>query len=227
MKLNDISTIYTNSANIADKKVFDLATEVVLEFYKLDKEEVFAKSTDSKSKLPSKVMARQIIAWIVRNYTSMSLTTFGYYLGNRDHATIVHAIKTINNERSTNKRLHRETTVLLNKVDNIVRGKNFDNPYNILDKYKQGYLDETSTLLALDSLDTIEETNHKDTKLYNTRIALSNSPTNTTISEIVTKSETNLLRIREFIDLLNSDRTILQDKNIFLLRFTNNIYELI
>jgi hypothetical protein len=227
MKLNDISTIYTNSANIADKKVFDLATEVVLEFYKLDKEEVFAKSTDSKSKLPSKVMARQIIAWIVRNYTSMSLTTIGYYLGNRDHATIVHALKVINNERSTNNRLHRETTTLLNKVDNIVRGKNFDNPYNILDKYKQGYLDETSTLLALDSLDTAEEANHKDTKLYNTRIALSNSPINTTISEIVTNSETNLLRIREFIDLLNSDRTILQDKNIFLLRFTNNIYELI
>ena len=227
MKLNDISTIYTNSANIADKKVFDLATEVVLEFYKLDKEEVFAKSTDSKSKLPSKVMARQIIAWIVRNYTSMSLTTIGYYLGNRDHATIVHALNVINNERSTNKRLHRETTSLLNKVDNIVRGKNFDNPYNILDKYKQGYLDETSTLLALDSLDTAEEANHKDTKLYNTRIALSNSPINTTISEIVTNSETNLLRIREFIDLLNSDRTILQDKNIFLLRFTNNIYELI
>lgn len=49
----------------------------------------------SKSRKQHTVLARQIAIFIVHELTSLSLTNIGKHFGNRDHSTILHAIKKI------------------------------------------------------------------------------------------------------------------------------------
>ena len=57
------------------------------------------------------VQARQFIMYLAKKYTKISLTSIGLQCGNKDHATVLHACKTINNLLETDKqfRSHAET----------------------------------------------------------------------------------------------------------------------
>lgn len=43
------------------------------------------------------VVARQISMTLAKKYTVLSLSDIGFYHGGRDHATVLHAVKTVNN----------------------------------------------------------------------------------------------------------------------------------
>lgn len=53
------------------------------------------------------VEARQIAMWMMNSYTRLSLSAIGAYFESEghkfDHATVLHAIKTVNNLRETDK----------------------------------------------------------------------------------------------------------------------------
>jgi chromosomal replication initiator protein len=55
------------------------------------------------------VEARQIAMWMLNHYTKLSLESIGGYFESEghkfDHATVLHAIKTVNNLRQTDKEL--------------------------------------------------------------------------------------------------------------------------
>ncbi|MDR2084027.1 MAG: chromosomal replication initiator protein DnaA [Bacteroidales bacterium] len=49
------------------------------------------------------VQARQLIMYLTKKYTKLSLTSIGQQCGNKDHATVLHACKTISNLLETDK----------------------------------------------------------------------------------------------------------------------------
>lgn len=57
----------------------------------------------SKSRKREIVQARQIAMYLSKNYTKNSLQTIGSEIGHRDHATVLHACKTVNNLKDTDK----------------------------------------------------------------------------------------------------------------------------
>ncbi len=57
----------------------------------------------SKSRKREIVQARQIAMYLSKVYTKNSLQTIGQEIGSRDHATVLHACKTVNNLRDTDK----------------------------------------------------------------------------------------------------------------------------
>ena len=50
-------------------------------------------------------MARQIAMYLCREYTSSSLTNIGLYFGKRDHSTVIHACRNIENKIDNDKEL--------------------------------------------------------------------------------------------------------------------------
>ncbi|MDD4848752.1 MAG: helix-turn-helix domain-containing protein, partial [Bacteroidales bacterium] len=49
------------------------------------------------------VQARQLVMYFAKEYTKSSLANIGNYCGQRDHATVLHALRTVNNLRETDK----------------------------------------------------------------------------------------------------------------------------
>ena len=63
------------------------------------------------------VEARQISMFLCRNIMGISLNNIGVYFGGRDHTTVMHAVKTINNKRTTDLRLKKKVDSLKKEID--------------------------------------------------------------------------------------------------------------
>jgi chromosomal replication initiator protein len=57
----------------------------------------------SKSKKREMVQARQLAMHFAKKYTKCSLATIGQQCGGKDHATVIHALKTVSNLLETDK----------------------------------------------------------------------------------------------------------------------------
>jgi chromosomal replication initiator protein len=53
------------------------------------------------------VQARQLAMYFSKQFTKSSLATIGAQCGNKDHATVLHACKTVNNLSETDKRFKK------------------------------------------------------------------------------------------------------------------------
>lgn len=60
-------------------------------------------SIQTKTRKREIVQARQITMYFSKNLTKYSLATIGAQIGNKDHATVLHACKTVNNLKDTDK----------------------------------------------------------------------------------------------------------------------------
>ena len=49
--------------------------------------------------------ARQLSMYLCRDIIGTSLMNIGVYFGGRDHTTVMHAVKTIDNKKSNNNRM--------------------------------------------------------------------------------------------------------------------------
>jgi chromosomal replication initiator protein len=58
----------------------------------------------SKSKKREIVQARQLAMYFSKKYTKLSLAMIGQQCGGRDHATVIHALKTVSNLLDTDKK---------------------------------------------------------------------------------------------------------------------------
>jgi chromosomal replication initiator protein len=76
---------------IKSDKIFIAKLEAVIcQYTGIDTEVI--KSKTRKSEI---VIIRFIQAWLMKRYTFMSLCSIGKHLGGRDHSTIIHVIKTV------------------------------------------------------------------------------------------------------------------------------------
>ncbi len=68
---------------------------------------------NTRSRKREVVLVRQISMYLAKKYLDMSTSKIGQYVGDRDHATVLHACKTITNLADTDKQFRTE----LNEID--------------------------------------------------------------------------------------------------------------
>ncbi|MDO6597163.1 chromosomal replication initiator protein DnaA [Oceanihabitans sp. 2_MG-2023] len=125
-----ISLIAQSSFNKKEVTI-DLAKQVVEKFVKNTKREVsidyiqkivsdyFQMDVDtlqSKTRKRHIVQARQLAMFFAKKFTKASLASIGSQIGKRDHATVLHACKTVNNLSSTDKQFRKYVEDLTKKL---------------------------------------------------------------------------------------------------------------
>lgn len=77
----------------------DYIQKVVCDYFNLPLEVI-----NSKTRKREIVQARQLAMFFSKKHTKSSLATIGLHCGNKDHATVLHACRTVNNLLETDKR---------------------------------------------------------------------------------------------------------------------------
>lgn len=91
--------IVDNFIRNSNKEIsIDYIQKVVSEYFGLSIEEM-----NSKTRKRNIVQARQLAMYFSKEHTRASLTTIGLQCGNKDHATVLHACKTVKNLLDTDK----------------------------------------------------------------------------------------------------------------------------
>ena len=116
-----ISLIAQSSFNKAEITL-DLAKEVISKFVKNNRREVSidyiqkvvsdyfqmdVETLQSKTRKRHIVQARQIAMYFAKKFTKASLASIGTQIGRRDHATVLHACKTVDNLSFTDKQFRK------------------------------------------------------------------------------------------------------------------------
>jgi len=92
---------------IIDKYVKSTNREISIEYIQKVVCEYFNLPLDvinSKTRKREIVQARQLAMFFSKKHTKSSLATIGQHCGNKDHATVLHAVKTVNNLLDTDKK---------------------------------------------------------------------------------------------------------------------------
>lgn len=77
--------------------------EAVCEQYKLD-----SSTIHTKSRKREVVVARQVAMYLAKKHTDLSTSKIGKFIGDKDHATVLHACKTIKGQIEVDKELKNE-----------------------------------------------------------------------------------------------------------------------
>jgi chromosomal replication initiator protein len=125
-----ISLIAQSSFNRVDINL-DLAKEIVNKFVKNTKREVSidyiqkvvseyfqmdVATLQSKTRKRHIVQARQLAMYFAKKFTKASLASIGTQIGKRDHATVLHACKTVDNLSFTDKQFRKYVEDLNQKL---------------------------------------------------------------------------------------------------------------
>jgi chromosomal replication initiator protein len=95
--------IVENYVHNSNKEIsIDQIQKVVSSYFQMDIE-----TLQSKTRKRHIVQARQIAMFFAKKLTKASLASIGKQIGNRDHATVLHACKTVNNLSSTDKQFKK------------------------------------------------------------------------------------------------------------------------
>jgi chromosomal replication initiator protein len=90
-----------------DKFVKNTAREVSIDYIQkvvCDYFDMAIETLKSKTRKREVVQARQIAMFFSKQMTKSSLANIGAHCGGKDHATVLHACKTVNNLMDTDKR---------------------------------------------------------------------------------------------------------------------------
>jgi chromosomal replication initiator protein len=92
--------------NIVDKYVKNTAKELSIEYIQkivCDHFNIHVEHLNAKTRKREVAQARQISMFFAKKYTKLSLSTIGLHCGNKHHATVLHACKTISDLYETDK----------------------------------------------------------------------------------------------------------------------------
>ena len=81
------------------------------EFYNVREEDLFGKSRKANI-----VTVRQMSMYLAHKHTKLPTSKIGVYVGNRDHATVLHGIKTIDGRLKVDKELRQQLAELEEKL---------------------------------------------------------------------------------------------------------------
>lgn len=104
---------------IIDKYVKSTNREISIEYIQKVVCEYFSLPLDvinSKTRKREIVQARQLAMFFSKRHTKSSLATIGQHCGNKDHATVLHAVKTVNNLVDTDKKFKTYVDDLEKKI---------------------------------------------------------------------------------------------------------------
>ena len=88
--------------NIKREISIDYIQKVVSDYFQLDTE-----TLKSKTRKRHIVQARQLAMYFSNKFTKASLANIGSQIGDRDHATVLHAVKTVDNLVATDKQFKK------------------------------------------------------------------------------------------------------------------------
>ena len=91
----------------------DQIQQVVSDYFSMDVE-----TLQSKTRKRHIVQARQLAMYFSKKLTKASLASIGTQIGKRDHATVLHACKTVDNLASTDKQFNKYVEDLHKKLSN-------------------------------------------------------------------------------------------------------------
>lgn len=77
----------------------------------------------SKTRLREVVMARQLSMYLAKNYTNSSLKSIGDSFGGRDHSTVIHSLKAVQDLMDTDLIFKDNVTALVKKVKTTLVNK--------------------------------------------------------------------------------------------------------
>lgn len=95
------------ASEMIDKLVKNTRKDITIDYIQKTVCEYFGLPTDvlqTKTRKREIVQARQIAMFFSKSLTKSSLSTIGSVIGSKDHATVLHACKTVNNLMDTDKR---------------------------------------------------------------------------------------------------------------------------
>jgi len=104
--LKDVVPLGEDANSIAPMEI----VRAVADYFKITQEELFGKSRSQAI-----VIARQIAMYLCREKTTMSLPKIGALFGNRDHTTVMYAIKKVGD-------LMKERRYIYNQVTDVMAG---------------------------------------------------------------------------------------------------------
>ncbi len=99
------------ASEMIDKLVKNTKREISIDYIQKIVSEYFGLPSDvlhTKTRKREIVQARQIAMYFSKNMTKSSLSTIGSLIGGKDHATVLHACKTVNNLIDTDKRFKNQ-----------------------------------------------------------------------------------------------------------------------
>ena len=91
----------------------DMIQKTVAEFFKLKLADMYSKRRPASIAVP-----RQIAMYLSKELTQKSLPEIGYAFGGRDHTTVLHAVKKIQNSRHSNATLNHNLHILEQQLRN-------------------------------------------------------------------------------------------------------------
>lgn len=78
---------------------------------------VTAEDITSKKRNSEFVLPRQVVMYLCRDLTAISLTQVARILGKKDHTTIIHGIDKISAEVQTNEELKNKIDIIKKKIN--------------------------------------------------------------------------------------------------------------
>ena len=93
----------------------DYIQKVVSEYFQMDVD-----TLQSKTRKRHIVQARQLAMFFAKKFTKASLASIGSQIGQRDHATVLHACKTVDNLSSTDKQFRKYVEDLNKKTNSLI-----------------------------------------------------------------------------------------------------------
>jgi len=103
-----------------DKYVKNTAREISIEYIQKIVSDYFSIPIDvinSKTRKREIVQARQISMYFSKKFTKSSLATIGLHCGNKDHATVLHACRTVGNLLETDKQFKNYIKEIEKKIN--------------------------------------------------------------------------------------------------------------
>ena len=85
--------------------------DIVCRHFGVQKEEIA-----SASRKRHRVLPRHIVCKLLKDYTRLSLKDIGWFMGGRDHSTIIHSIRAIENLIFTDKEFEKEYKIIEDKL---------------------------------------------------------------------------------------------------------------
>lgn len=108
--------VVNNAIKVQERIIsVELIEEEVCKYFELEPEVIH-----SKSKKQEISQARQIAMYLSRKYTDKSYSNIGELIGKRDHATVLHACKTVGNWLETDKKIRS----CVQEIEQNIQGAN-------------------------------------------------------------------------------------------------------
>jgi chromosomal replication initiator protein len=101
--------------NILEKTyLIDDILKVVCDYFNMSVDSLRAKTRKREI-----VQARQLAMYFSKNMTKSSLASIGFQIGKKDHATVLHSCKTVNNLIETDKKFRKIVNDIEKKLNNF------------------------------------------------------------------------------------------------------------